>query len=389
MAILIAAGAIFTSCDKYDGFENKILISGADFEVIQKFVVDEDDPMPTYVLSVISTAVLPEDQEVTLEIDNSLVEAYNAKNQTTFAATPAGITELSATTVTIPAGKSASDIVEVHLTDASVLEDVSYLVPVTIKSTSGSVGILDASRTLFLRIARIKKFPAYDMSYYQANYKKDFGDSNKVTMDKFTFQVNIWMESWHGKSSSSAPPIHRLFSPSSGGASWHLFRFGNRLDTAPDELEWRGNGEVASGMQFYAQQRLPLKTWTNLSLTYDGMKYQIWWNGVPDSSWDSMGDSFIFKIMEFGMTESGHENGQRFTGRISEVRIWSRALSSAEMRSTITGVSPDSEGLVAYWKFNEGEGRLVHDRTDNGFDVEWPVAKALKWVFDDNNKIPE
>lgn len=41
-------------------------------------------------------------------------------------------------------------------------------------------------------------------------------------------------------------------------------------------------------------------------------------------------------------------------------------------------MDPKSEGLVAYWKFNEGSGSTVVDRTGNGNDA---VAKnPIKWV---------
>ena len=66
-------------------------------------------------------------------------------------------------------------------------------------------------------------------------------------------------------------------------------------------------------------------------------------------------------------------------------------------------VDPKSEGLKAYWKFNEGEGYIFKDSSGNGFDMDWSktkrekrenqglvdtpeAANAIQWVKDDINK---
>ena len=35
----------------------------------------------------------------------------------------------------------------------------------------------------------------------------------------------------------------------------------------------------------------------------------------------------------------------------------------------LCGVDPQSEGLVAYWKFNEGAGNVITDQTGHGNDI--------------------
>ena len=66
-------------------------------------------------------------------------------------------------------------------------------------------------------------------------------------------------------------------------------------------------------------------------------------------------------------------------------------------------VDPQSDGLVGYWKFNEGEGHIFHDASGHGLDMDWSkssrdvsengkmvatpdAANAIKWVKDDINK---
>ena len=37
----------------------------------------------------------------------------------------------------------------------------------------------------------------------------------------------------------------------------------------------------------------------------------------------------------------------------------------------LCGVDSQSEGLVAYWKMNEGEGHIFKDATGHGYDMDW------------------
>lgn len=60
-------------------------------------------------------------------------------------------------------------------------------------------------------------------------------------------------------------------------------------------------------------------------------------------------------------------HGQCYSGLLAEVQLWNRSLTQAEiqhnMQHRLVGNQP---GLVSYWPLNEGEGKVVHDRTGNG-----------------------
>ena len=63
-----------------------------------------------------------------------------------------------------------------------------------------------------------------------------------------------------------------------------------------------------------------------------------------------------------------YNNTRWFNGAMSEVRIWSRALSADEINAAghFYGVDPSTaQGLVAYWKLN-GTGTHVEDYSGNG-----------------------
>lgn len=44
------------------------------------------------------------------------------------------------------------------------------------------------------------------------------------------------------------------------------------------------------------------------------------------------------------------------------------------------GVNPLTDGLLAYWRINEGEGNIIHDVTGHGWDAEWQGWGDLQWI---------
>lgn len=67
--------------------------------------------------------------------------------------------------------------------------------------------------------------------------------------------------------------------------------------------------------------------------------------------------------------EIGALNGQALTeGTIDEIRIWNRARSATEIKADLNRrLVGNEDGLLAYWRFDEGAGKVVHDQTDNAY----------------------
>ena len=60
-----------------------------------------------------------------------------------------------------------------------------------------------------------------------------------------------------------------------------------------------------------------------------------------------------------------YESGRDLHGMMTEIRIWSKALTAEELQAEnhFYEVDPQSEGLEAYWKFTEGQGNTIADVT--------------------------
>ena len=73
-------------------------------------------------------------------------------------------------------------------------------------------------------------------------------------------------------------------------------------------------------------------------------------------------------------------DGNRYVdGCVSEMRVWNRILTSDEINAPyhFYDVDPQSPGLVAYWKFDEGAGKDIKDYA-NGYNLT--CLEAPTWV---------
>ena len=122
--------------------------------------------------------------------------------------------------------------------------------------------------------------------------------------------------------------------------------------------------------------------WYHVAVTYDTeTKAAIMYvDGKEQSRVDDYGNGeainlgkqkkgdFMFKI--------GHSYGdpddmsRQLNGEICEVRIWNVLRSQEEIYRNMYDVDPQTTGLKAYWKFNEGKGNnIAKDLTGNGNDA--------------------
>lgn len=106
---------------------------------------------------------------------------------------------------------------------------------------------------------------------------------------------------------------------------------------------------------------VPLNQWVHLTLVYDGNRLAAYRNGVLDKSRAISG---LIRTSSRPLFIGRLQNSYNFTGLIDEVVVWSRALSTQEIRETMHCKYPsDIVHLQAHWHFDEGDGTMVKDQT--------------------------
>lgn len=154
---LVLATASFSACsddEEYDfPGDSRTLVYAADFSGSYKVV-----QTPAGAMGAISVPVTAKtngrsasDIKVVVAVDNSLIDAYNEENGTSYLPLPAEALVLDKTELTIPAGEMMSaDTVIVSLTDDQEIlknlnDDNGYIIPVRLASVSGGGAALATS----------------------------------------------------------------------------------------------------------------------------------------------------------------------------------------------------------------------------------------------------
>jgi len=104
--------------------------------------------------------------------------------------------------------------------------------------------------------------------------------------------------------------------------------------------------------------------WHHVAATFDGSTRTIYVDGILISS-DHPGGHNVPNAnnIRIGTTN----NTEYFNGAIDEVRVWNIGRTQAQIQAAMkTSIAPNSAGLVAYYKLDEGTGSTTTDATANG-----------------------
>ena len=152
-----------------------------------------------------------------------------------------------------------------------------------------------------------------------------------------------------------------------------LLRFGD-VTIKPNQIQLAGGGYPVTG-----KTEFEVNKWYHLAVVFDGSSIKLYVNGELDGQVDAPRGP----ITLCGKTDKrrfciGSSLDSRYLdGVISEVRVWKKALTQSEIQNNMCYISPDNyQDMIAYWRFNEGEGDVVRDWTGNG----WDINKTLNWV---------
>ena len=399
MILLMTVGLMLTACDsegdKFDYEKVGLLITGTEQLPVQRFTVDE---LPAaYAVTVKATRRTAKDVTMRLAIDTSLVRIYNAEHGTAYYPVPASCVSLDDSEVTIKSGEalSSSALVRVLNTDGFI-EGATYVIPVTITSVEGDGGeVIESSRTIFLQISRIISFYALENNQ-NASSNYIFPDDKMVNLTNYTIEFKVYSYNF-GK----VGDIKRVLAiEGKNEEEANMFRFGENGSAGGDILQW-----VLPGGRCFSSTHFKTNRWYLVSCTYDGTTFKMYVDGVEDAQASGTGKATPFQRFELGMSWGGYRTSQFFQGRLCEVRLWNRALTASEIATGFAGVNAHSEGLVAYWKMNEGEGHIFHDATGHGYDMDWTdtwrddrengvlvphdYSNFIRWIKDDNNKVAQ
>lgn len=354
-------------------YDNKLYISAASFteELLMKSNVATDSRQ------IVARIAKPEQQpiEVVFAPAPELLETYrNAYYDAQAELLPAGHYAIDEPRTILTEGTVASAPVAVRFIDLNLLDrEARYVLPVTIASAAG-IEVLESARTLyfvFKGASLVNVVADIDQNWAWPAWK----NAAPVTdMARFTLEALVYGDTF-GREISTILGIEGVF----------LVRLGDTgLPRNQIQIATKNDKNLTD-----AALQLEPKRWYHLAVTFDAGAVTVYIDGAARCS-----GTVNASPVNFGVEHSDEADGKPrcfwigysydanrcFDGKVSEVRIWNRVLSSEAINAPehFYQVAPDADGLVAYWKFDEGTGRSVKDHTAYGNDLT--AFDDLEWV---------
>ncbi len=428
----IALLAVQTSCTDYDAdghkFDNVVYFDVSETNDVQSAIIkktlDETDK------NFSATLAYPSEQDVTLTIavDPSLVATYNARFNTSWTLLDAKYYTLSDEHVTIPAGKTTSDVLSLHFQGlmgegeeqtGELPVDETYLVPVTISQSS--IPTLHSSSTIYYVVKRSSNITtAAQLTNNWINFKTldtyseqsmAFNNLTAVTYEALIYIDNFATSMTTDQGTATSVSISSVM----GVEDYLLLRIGD-TNFERQQIQFDGSGSGSSFGKFPdrdASKNLSAGQWYHVACTYDQATriVRIYVNGELQSEGTEMGISAMNEDNKINLAMralydlylnnpedesykkySGWGDARQFfisysydkyrplNGKIAEARVWSVARTAEQIWENMYEIAdPENDPtLLGYWKFNEGSGNVIKDYSryhNDGVaekDLVWP-----------------
>lgn len=267
--------------------------------------------------------------------------------------------------VTIAAGTNVSGTATVLFSGVSSLDrDLVYVMPVVLKNVT-DINVI-APKTVVYYV-----FKGAALINVVCNMTENRAAAQTwATPEKFTNMRTFTAEALVRQNQAG-----RLISTVMGVEGHFLLRLGD-AGVPDNQLQ-----VASSSNQTNSNMQLTLGKWTHIACVFDGGLVTVYFDGRKVLDAANCGRSTV-TWGAYG-SDKGETGGRYFwlgysyagdrylDGELSEVRIWDHCLTAEEINAPnhFYVVDPNSEGLIAYWKMDDGAGTTLKDSSPNGNDL--------------------
>ena len=318
-----------------------------------------NDPVTTSVNVRLSDPA-SEDCSFKLVVDTTVLGDYNRHNSTSYVTLPAGQYSLASNKVTVASGESLSSPVDITLnplTTEMKNSGAKYALPLRLVSTDGKKDVLNSGSSLVVLLDQVIYTPVPILNSSN-NFKFLWaGSSDNIELNAWTVEMDFNISLLGTKVGELNNQC--LFGGwANNGKDGEIYiRFGD-APIKGNVLQIKTQGtQMNSKMEFKGN------TWYHIAYVCTGSSLSLYVNGQLDNSMTLPG-----KTVYLGKDncQMGNQDYLKADVMVSEFRLWTVARSQGEVSNNMYVISPDSKGLFAYFKFNEGQGNSFNDATGHG-----------------------
>ena len=403
---------LLSSCNRFDpvdrAFPNSLYLNVSAMEESVPVNFNNRIESGSQKLSVVMAYPSETDVTATVSIDGSLVDTYNHRYGTEYQLLPSQYLDFSGQTVTIDAGRTTSETVTIGFKnllgegekqDGAMELDKTWLLPV--KVSSDDMAVMESSAVAYYLVKRTNSittaaqltdnwinFPLLDSPGAIADVYND--------LTAITYEALINIDRFDTKNDFGECNISSVM----GVEQYLLLRIGD-ANYERQCLQFDGSGGGSGFGKIPSKPdpstKLAASQWYHVACTYDqsSRTARVYLNGeLIDEAKDvgvtastdenritlamralNMPDSYQFFIGK------SYNDYRPLQGKIAEARVWRVARTQQEIWDNMYRI-PDFEAenypdLIGYWKFDEGEGNVIHDSSMYGNDGE--AQKDITW----------
>ena len=358
-ALLLLLGGM-SACDdaKYDVIQNRVYITQALSDESKKVTVDsENGGMTTFTVSL--SDKFAQDVTVKMGVSSTVLDNYNRTHETNYKELPASFYSFSKDEIVIPAGEVVSSLQEVNIKPLSqelVDSGDQYAIPVTVQSTDAEGVSSISSYILILDQVIITSVPVFNYSNHAEPVMRQDYNLNEWTVE---FRVNMSSFNINNQAIIGIYPDEVYVRFGDAGKDYNMLQVKTK------------------GSQIDSNTRFDTNTWYHIAIVGNASSMKLYVDGVLDSTLPLSGSAaWSFEKNQFFFIGSG-STYFKADCMLSEFRFWTKAISQSQIQNNMYIINPQTEGLEAYWKMNEGSGNVLKDATGHGNDMT--AAGTLRW----------
>lgn len=322
-------------------------------------LVDDEEVVKT--LTVRLVRVMDHDVTVTLDIDPQLLEDYNNKNEANYLVLPEEYRNFEKT-VTISAGNVSAPVIDLTIKPYSSSNGEAYAIPIRITSVDGPVEMKGNANHLLYLLTSPHRQKAVIIKRGNRTTKTF---STAIPMEQWTFEYWVKVDNITGRPTGDWEGLEnknfraRIFVPDSQPLTFSDLTLRYYADGANVQipiLQFQNSAGHFDTTGFWWPD-----TWYHIAYTYDGTTVTVYKDGVKDNSLANSID-WTFKSLSFAIGSFGYEQQVEF----AQIRMWKKCLSENVIKDNMSRqVAGDSDGLIGYWKCDEGTGNELKDSSPN------------------------
>lgn len=357
--LLAAAILAIQACDDAANpvLENAYYLNEAASGSLRKVILNEIDGGDVSA-TVRSGRKLDADVKVRLTLSQEALDDYNALNGTDFRMLPASSHDFVECETVIKAGQSMSERLDIHVkpyTEEMQASGIKYALPISISSVSDDGLLLDVKKTMIYSFEQVIVTSGFQINAMSSVWRPL---ANPLYSNTYTLELRVAPRGLDRENEAFFMVYPYQEANSGLGEIYCRFQKDNSLNI---KVHYNENYTWAGPIT---------KKWYHIALVCTGDGNLITYvNGseVMRENKPSYATPNCLEKIAFGAaTSTWHFNSYCY----SEVRLWSKARSQSQIADNMYAVDPASEGLVAYWRCNEGEGTMLHDCSGNGNDID-------------------